>query len=216
MTIKIAVASELNDLHLGIVEATDLGVRESNADLLEYCSDVAERVRAVAETDERQLQYQQIRQLLRFGKFKATGRSKPAQEYLMRCILTDGALPKINAPVDLLNAVSVEFNLPISLLSVGKCSDNLYVGRGKPGESFIFNSAGQVLDLTDLITVYDCSVSPARPVGTPVKDSMAGKIDANDNHLVAIIYAPNSADTIQRCAFAKQKLADGFARFCQG
>jgi DNA/RNA-binding domain of Phe-tRNA-synthetase-like protein len=216
MAIRVDISPELPNLHIGVVEVAELVVGASNDELIKYCNDVARRVKLEADSEQRQQQCQEIRQLLRFGKFKATGRSKPAQEYLMRCIANDGALPKINAPVDLLNAVSVDCNLPISLLSVAKCSAELLIARGKTGDNFVFNSAGQILDLTDLITVYDRSVNPPRPVGTPIKDSMAGKIELTDRHCVAIIYAANSAEMVERCEQAKQRLAAGFRLYCQG
>jgi DNA/RNA-binding domain of Phe-tRNA-synthetase-like protein len=216
MSVTVEIEPTLSrTLSIGVVEAEQIAVEASNQDLRSYCAEVVERAKAKFETPEYAQECKQVRQLLRFGSFKPTGRSKPAQEYLMRCVITDGALPRINAPVDLLNAVSVDFNLPISLLSIAKCSNRLLIERGKPGEQFIFNSAGQILELTDLITVYDCSPTPPRPVGSPVKDSMAGKIGSSDTCLVAIIYSPNTELDMERCKQAQRRLAEGFTRYCR-
>src|SRR5687767_9011765 len=49
---------------------------------------------------------QSVRDLLRSGGYKPTGRSKPASEYLVRAA-EQGALRSINAAVDVCNAVSL-------------------------------------------------------------------------------------------------------------
>jgi DNA/RNA-binding domain of Phe-tRNA-synthetase-like protein len=108
----------------------------------------------------------------------------------------------------------LEANLPISLLSVAKCSSKLGIKRATAGESFVFNSVGQTLELEDLITVYDCDKQPPRPVGTPVKDSMAGKIESTDNHLVAIIYSPKITEAVLRAQSAADRLARGMKDYC--
>ena len=65
-----------------------------------------------------------VRDLLRHGGFKPTGRSKPASEYLIKSA-GQGTLFSINVAVDACNAVSLHSGLPIpdptqdSLLSVG-------------------------------------------------------------------------------------------------
>ncbi|HMI91950.1 MAG TPA: hypothetical protein VK509_11330, partial [Polyangiales bacterium] len=56
-----------------------------------------------------------IRDLLRHGGYKPTGRGKPASEYLVRAA-AEGALGSINAAVDVCNAVSLHSGLPISVV----------------------------------------------------------------------------------------------------
>lgn len=206
MAIELTACPTLPGLHLGVVEFADVTVGPADADVQAFARVVAEWVRPQLESVEWQQACQEVRQLLRHGKFKASGRSKPAQEYLAGCVGRDGQLPVINGPVDVLNAVSLRYNLPISLLSLSKASRRLHVGRGKAGQTYVFNAAGQELDVTDLITVYDASVEPFRPVGSPVKDSMAGKIEASDRDLVAIIYCPDSQAARNRCDQAEAEL----------
>ncbi len=161
---------------------------------------------------------QQVRQMLRHGKFKASGRSKPAQEYLLRCATEENCLPNINAPVDILNTVSLASGLPISLLSIKKCSDQLLVRRGRVGEAYVFNTVGHEIDVQDLVVVCDTSSNQDRPVGSPIKDSMAGKIESSDDHLVAIIYAPTAAfrESNSLLQNACQALADAFKKYIPG
>ncbi|MBL8890060.1 MAG: hypothetical protein JNL67_08785 [Planctomycetaceae bacterium] len=212
MTIEYSTCESLPNLHVGVMEFQGVFVQPASSELTAYCQEVAERFAQTFNSNEYNDQCQEVRQLLRFGKFKASGRSKPAQEYLAGCVARDGKLPSINGPVDLLNAVSLEVNLPISLLSLTKCSRRLHLARGKAGESYVFNSVGQTLELTDLITTYDASCEPARPVGTPIKDSLAGKIEATDRDLVAIVYSPNSPSARQRCDSALARLKLGMAK----
>ena len=215
MAVRVEIAEQLKSkLVVGVVEVVDVDVVAANDELRAFCDEVARTAAQQSQLPEWEQQCCEVRQMLRNGKFKASGRSKPAQEYLLRCATTDGTLPAINGPVDLLNAVSLSCNLPISLLSVGKCSDNLLIDYGKAGEQFIFNTVGHAIDLTDLITVFDRSVDSMRPVGTPIKDSMAGKIEPTDRHLIAIIYTPTSDSAMQRCLAAVERLAEGMKRFC--
>lgn len=214
MAVNVTISPSLVNLTVGVVEMLGVCVAPAHAQLQAYSEQVAKEVAVLGQADEREQQCQEIRQLLRHGKFKASGRSKPAQEYLLRCVTSEGKLPSINGPVDLLNAVSLYCNLPISLLSIQKCSDQLWIDRGQAGQEFVFNSVGHTIDLTDLITTYDRSTEPPRPVGTPIKDSMAGKIDSSDTDLVAIIYSPSNQRAVQRCHQATALLADGMRLYC--
>ena len=52
-----------------------------------------------------------VRAMLRHGKYKPSGRGKPASEFLLRAALDD-AFPRINGPVDANNIVSLESGFP--------------------------------------------------------------------------------------------------------
>src|SRR5262245_16860029 len=56
-----------------------------------------------------------VRQLLRQGGFKPTGRSKPASEYLIKAV-AEHRLGSINLAVDACNVVSLHSGLPISVV----------------------------------------------------------------------------------------------------
>src|SRR5437868_5356398 len=58
-----------------------------------------------------------VRQLLRHGGFKPTGRSKPAAEYLLKAA-AEGRLASINVAVDACNATSLHSGLPISVVDM--------------------------------------------------------------------------------------------------
>lgn len=131
-----------------------------------------------------------VRDLLRHGKYKPTGRGKPACEYLLKAARED-RFPRINNLVDINNLVSLTSQLPISLIDVARAAtDHFLVRRGREGERYVFNSGGQEIDLQDLLLV---SRQPNdAPCANPVKDSMATKLTDESTDVLAVIYAPSS------------------------
>lgn len=211
MTIKISLAADLTGLIIGAVEFVGVKVQPSSDPLRAWSDAVAQQAVSEADLPSSEGLRQQVRQMLRHGKFKASGRSKPAQEYLLRCAVQDQSLPSINGPVDILNSVSLCCGLPISLLSIRKSSSLLHIRRGQAGEAYIFNAAGQELNVEDLIVVCDQTQTPSRPIGSPIKDSMAGKIEPSDDHQIAIVYGPaTAADPVSQ---AKKMLIDRFSQY---
>src|SRR4051794_36707890 len=79
-----------------------------------------------------------VRNLLRHGGFKPTGRSKPASEYLLKAV-ADGQLTPINLAVDVCNAVSLHSGLPVSVIDLDRAREPLRVGVAPPGASYVFN-----------------------------------------------------------------------------
>src|SRR6266487_3919766 len=76
-----------------------------------------------------------VRQLLRQGGFKPTGRSKPASEYLIRAV-GEGKLASINVAVDVCNVVSLHSGLPISVVDLDRACAPFRVGVAAPESSF--------------------------------------------------------------------------------
>ena len=140
-----------------------------------------------------------VRNMLRHGRFKPTGRAKPASEYLLGAA-RKGFFPRINSIVDICNYISLKYLLPVSIWDVDLSrTDHFLVRLGKPEESYIFNQAGQHIDLEDL--VVGCAVqdldSPddeGTPIVNPVKDSQETKTHDNSDQITAIIYAPLLSD----------------------
>lgn len=138
-----------------------------------------------------------VRSLLRFGKYKPSGRGKPASEYLLEAA-REGSFPSINNAVDALNLVSMRSRLPISLIDTEKAGGTSFrLRRGREGEQYVFNRSGQVLGLQDLLLV---SILPAdEPLATPVKDCQRTKVDEGTREALAVIYAPAAmADRLEQ------------------
>lgn len=130
-----------------------------------------------------------VRKMLRYGRYHPSGRGKPASEFLLRAVL-NGSFPLVNGPVDINNAVSLASGLPGSIFDADLSGTHLLLRRGKPGESYVFNPAGQIIDLEDLLLVCRRAEKGWEPCGNPIKDSMTTKIRPKTKNVVAILYAP--------------------------
>ncbi len=111
-----------------------------------------------------------VRDLLRHGGYKPTGRGKPASEYLVRAA-TEGTLKSINAAVDAGNAVALHRGLPVSVVDLERLAPPLHVGIAAPGGRFVFNEAGQESDVGGLLCLHDAS----GPCANAVKDAQRTK-----------------------------------------
>jgi DNA/RNA-binding domain of Phe-tRNA-synthetase-like protein len=124
-----------------------------------------------------------VRRLLRHGGFKPSGRSKPASEYLVRAV-GDGTLGTINAAVDVCNIVSLHSGLPVSVVDLAKANAPFRVGIAPPGATYIFNAAGQSIDLAGLLCLFDAE----GPCGNAVKDAQRTKTDAETRRTLTVIW----------------------------
>jgi DNA/RNA-binding domain of Phe-tRNA-synthetase-like protein len=124
-----------------------------------------------------------VRDMLREGGYKPTGRGKPASEYLVRAA-GEGALGTINAAVDACNVVSLHSGFPISVVDLGRAREPLHIAVAQAGEKYVFNSAGQEIDLAGLVCLYDAD----GPCGNAVKDSQRTKTDGGTKSTVSVIW----------------------------
>jgi DNA/RNA-binding domain of Phe-tRNA-synthetase-like protein len=151
--------------------------------------ELLERVRRAGETFLPVERKAAVRGMLRFGKYKPAGRSKPSSEYLLAAAL-QGSFPLVSCPVDVNNAVSLEWGYPASIFDLALCGGELLLRRGAPGESYVFNPSGQSIDLEDLVCVCRRAGERWEPCGNPVKDAMATKVTADTRDVAAVLYAP--------------------------
>jgi DNA/RNA-binding domain of Phe-tRNA-synthetase-like protein len=111
-----------------------------------------------------------VRDLLRHGGYKPTGRGKPASEYLVRAA-TEGALGSINAAVDVCNAVSLHSALPISVVDLDRARGPFRIGIASAGASYVFNASGQEIDVSGLLCLFDAE----GPCANAVRDAQRTK-----------------------------------------
>jgi DNA/RNA-binding domain of Phe-tRNA-synthetase-like protein len=210
----LKIEDEIADLVVASVEATDVEISDSSDELRKCCDNVCRTVaeRGLPGGDERRTA---VRDVLRTGGFKPAGRNKPAQEYLLRAVKQDGSLPAISNAVELINMISLQAGLPISLVSLDRVGRALSLRFGRPDEAFVFNQAGQELALDGLICLCADAEGESDPVGSPVKDSMKAKVDATDHHLLACIYGSQKAISLGELRDWAEQLGDGFTRFCR-
>jgi DNA/RNA-binding domain of Phe-tRNA-synthetase-like protein len=111
-----------------------------------------------------------IRDLLRHGGYKPTGRGKPASEYLVRAA-GEGTLGSINLAVDACNAASLHSGLPVSVIDLARAREPLRIALAAPNSEYVFNLAGQVIDVEGLLCLHDAD----GPCANPVKDAQRTK-----------------------------------------
>jgi DNA/RNA-binding domain of Phe-tRNA-synthetase-like protein len=111
-----------------------------------------------------------VRDLLRHGGYKPTGRGKPASEYLVRAA-AEGALGSINLAVDVCNAVSLHSGLPISVVDLDRARPPFRIGVAPVETSYVFNASGQEIDLGGLLCLFDAE----GPCANAVRDAQRTK-----------------------------------------
>lgn len=137
---------------------------------------------------EREQRRTDVRNMLRYGTYKPTGRAKPATEYLLRAV-QDGSFPQINPVVDVANLLGLDSLLPVSVWDLDLAASNAYTLRyGRPDEAYVFNSAGQTIALQDLLVL--ARDEDDQPLVNPVKDSLATKTIPQTTRIGVIVYAP--------------------------
>lgn len=141
-----------------------------------------------------------IRDVLRVGGYRPSGRGKPASEFLLASAC-EGGLPVVNNLVDINNLVSLATALPISMFDADKLTVPAVVRFGRPGESYVFNASAQSMDLRGIPVVCRAGdeqrneqrdeqrkQADAEPVGNPVKDSMLAKVGPQTTAVLAVVY----------------------------
>jgi DNA/RNA-binding domain of Phe-tRNA-synthetase-like protein len=131
-----------------------------------------------------------VRDLLRFGGYKPTGRGKPSSEYLARAV-GEGALASINAAVDVCNAVSLCSGFPISVVDLARATPPFSVAVAGAGR-YVFNAGGQELDHDGLLVLSDAE----GPCANAVKDAQRTKTSASTRETLTVIWAPEGFDAL--------------------
>jgi DNA/RNA-binding domain of Phe-tRNA-synthetase-like protein len=128
-----------------------------------------------------------IRQLLRHGGFKPTGRSKPASEYLIKAV-AEQRLGSINIAVDACNAVSLHSGLPISVVDMGRATQPFRIGIAAPQTDYIFNASGQTIDVGGLLCLFDAE----GPCANAVKDAQRTKTTPETVKTLSVVWGTKS------------------------
>jgi DNA/RNA-binding domain of Phe-tRNA-synthetase-like protein len=134
-----------------------------------------------------------VRDLLRHGGHKPSGRGRPASESLLKA-QEDGRFPCIHPVVDFFNRVSLESGLPISVLDADKLCGETSFRLGRDRESYVFNPSGQELRLNGLLLLCD----EDGPTGSPVKDAQRTKVDDQTNRFYVVVWGTSELpETVQ-------------------
>lgn len=124
-----------------------------------------------------------VRDLLRYGGYKPTGRGKPASEYLRQAV-EKGILSSINLPVDACNAASLQSGLPISVVDLDLIQSPLRISIAPADSEYVFNATGQTIKLDGLLCLFDA----IGPCANGVKDSQRTKISDSTTRTISVIW----------------------------
>lgn len=124
-----------------------------------------------------------VRDLLRHGGYKPTGRGKPASEYLLRAA-GDGTLGAINLAVDACNAVSLHSGLPVSVVDLARARPPFRIGLAPEGASYVFNASGQEISLAGLLCLFDAD----GPCANAVRDAQRTKTRAETEATLSVVW----------------------------
>jgi DNA/RNA-binding domain of Phe-tRNA-synthetase-like protein len=145
-----------------------------------------------------------VRDVLRHGGYKPTGRGKPASEYLVRTADEDG-IRSINLAVDACNVVSLHSGIPISVIDLDLTSAPLRIAIAPGGTSYVFNPAGQEIDVSGLVCLFDAM----GPCGNAVKDSQRTKTRAETQRTLSVMWgAAGFEDQLARALDWYQQLLE--------
>ena len=128
-----------------------------------------------------------VRELLRHGGYKPTGRGKPASEYLLRAV-GEGALGSINAAVDACNVASLHSGLPISVVDLSLAKEPFRVGIAPEGTTYVFNRGGQTIDVGGLLCLFDAE----GPCANAVKDAQRTKTTPETTRTLSVVWGSKS------------------------
>jgi DNA/RNA-binding domain of Phe-tRNA-synthetase-like protein len=205
-------------LKLAVVTATNVRCQASPAPLLERMQAAAARVRQDPAAFPEAVR-SAVRDMLRVGGYRPSGRGKPASEFLLGAARAQG-LPVVNNLVDINNLVSLATALPVSMFDADKLGASAHLRFGRAGERYVFNASGQTMDIAGIPVVCRAGreaggepVPADEPVGNPVKDSMLAKVGPDTRNVVAVVYGSRALppDHLERAARDLQSLLQAFA-----
>jgi len=131
-----------------------------------------------------------VRDVFRNGKWKPTGRSKPASEYLLRWA-SENRFPRINTLVDTCNVLSMGSMYPISVWDLDLAETDTFEFRlGAVDECYVFNAGGQEIAVTDLIVGCAMTAQVSKAIVNAVKDSQQTKTTDATSRVGVAVYAP--------------------------
>ena len=142
-----------------------------------------------------------VRDMLRQGGYKPTGRGKPASEYLVRAA-EEGGLRSINFAVDVCNVVSLHSGFPISLIDPELATSPLRIAVAQAGTRYVFNVSGQEIGVAGLVCLHDAH----GPCANAVKDAQRTKTRPETMRTLSVIWG---------CAGFDEQLAQAYEWYAE-
>ena len=113
-------------------------------------------------------------------------KNRPASERLVRRVLQSKELYRINTAVDVCNAVSLKYRLPLGLFDADALSGKTLTLRfGSAGESYD-SLSGREIQTEGKFIIADTQ----GPIGSPSTDSQRTKITGHTQSVLCLVYGP--------------------------
>jgi len=151
-----------------------------------------------------------IRDMMRHGGYKPTGRGKPASEYLVRAAGEPDGLRSINAAVDACNVVSLHSGVPISVVDLDLARPPFRVAIAPAEAAYVFNPSGQEIQVAGLVCLHDA----VGPCANGVKDSQRTKTTDATRRTLSVLWGARSFGdvTVRAAAWYRELLERAAAR----
>lgn len=117
-------------------------------------------------------------------------KTRPSSEALLRRVRQGGALPRINAMVDVCNWCSLEFQLPYGLYDCAAIDGPVELRLGRSGESYPGIRKDEV-HVAGRLTLADAR----GPFGNPTSDSARTMVTVATRQALVVVFAPAGLDT---------------------
>jgi DNA/RNA-binding domain of Phe-tRNA-synthetase-like protein len=137
-------------------------------------------------------------------------KTRPSNEALLRRVAKGGALPRINAMVDVINWCSLEFQLPYGLYDRRPIRGVPTIRLGLPGEAYA-GIRKDTVHVAGRITVAD----DEGPFGNPTSDSARTMVTTATRDALVVVFAP-AASSGARVAGVLDRTAERLVRICGG
>ena len=112
-------------------------------------------------------------------------RTRPSSEALLRRVVRGKPLPRISAPVDLCNLLSLRFLLPLGLYDVAAIQGEVALRHGTEGEWYQGIRKDEVH-----VGGRPVLADAAGPFGNPTSDSLRTSVHPDTTSLWLVIFAP--------------------------
>lgn len=137
-------------------------------------------------------------------------KTRPSNEALLRRVRKGGALPRINAMVDVVNWCSMEFQLPYGLYDRAHMRGPAVLRLGRAGEGYAGIRKDEV-HVEGRITLAD----DEGPFGNPTSDSARTMVTTATRDALVVVYAPRAV-AASRLTAVLDDTAARLARVCGG
>jgi DNA/RNA-binding domain of Phe-tRNA-synthetase-like protein len=181
-------AALIGALHVAVVEAEEVTVREHDPAVWAEIEALAARLRRAYEGAEpAEIEgLRPARELYRRTGVDPT-KLRPSSEALLRRVLRGGALPRINSFVDATNLCSLDFLLPIGLHDLDRLKGDITLRLGETGEGY--EAIGKAwYSVEGRLTASDAQGA----CGSPTSDSRRTMITLETRRGLMLVYAPAS------------------------